>query len=104
MTARELCNYLVAVASGDYQVRISAFNHNGSNIIFTKFIEGTQLYNQNIRITYDVYNRKTCKDLVRFIAKRNLEDYAVVSPVRLWRVVNYMDISVDPVRREVVFR
>lgn len=103
MTARELCNYLVAVASGDYKVRISTF-HNGSNIIFTKFIEGTQLYNPNIRITYDVYNSKTCKDFVHFIAKHNLEDYAVVSPVRLWRVVNYMDISVDPVRREVVFR
>lgn len=102
MTGRELCNYLVAVASGDYRVRISAFN--GGNIIFTRFIEGTQLYNSNIRITCDVYNRKTCKDLVRFIAKHNLEDYAVVSPVRLWRVVNYMDISVDPVRREVVFR
>lgn len=104
MTARELCNYLVAVASGDYTLRISAFNHNGSNIIFTKFIEGTRLYDQNIRITYDVYNRKTCNDLVCFIAKHNLEDYAVVSPVRLWRVVNYMDISVDPVRRKVVFR
>lgn len=102
MTGRELCNHLVAVASSDYRVRISAFN--GGNIIFTRFIEGTQLYNPNIRITYDVYNRKTCKDLVRFIAKRNLEDYAVVSPVRLWRVVNYMDIFVDPVRREVVFR
>ena len=104
MTARELCNYLVAVASGDYKVRISAFNHNGSNIIFTKFMEGTRLYNPSIRITYDVYNPKTCMDLVRFIAKRNLEDHVVVSPVRLWRVVNYMDISVDPVRREVVFR
>lgn len=102
MTGRELCNYLVAVASGDYRVRISAFN--GGNIIFTKFIDGTQLYNPNIRINYDVYNRKTCKYLVRFIAKHNLEDYAVVSPVRLWRVVNYMDIFVDPVRREVVFR
>ena len=102
MTGRELCNYIVAVASGDYRVRISAFN--GGNIIFTRFIEGTQLYNPNIRINYDVYNRKTCKDLVRFIAKHNLEDYAVVSPVRLWRVVNYMDIFVDPVRREVVFR
>ena len=102
MTGRELCNYLVAVASGDYRVRISSFK--SGNIIFTRFIEGTQLYNPNIRITYDVYNSKTCKDLIRFIAKRNLEDYAVVSPVRLWRVVNYMDISVDPVRREVVFR
>lgn len=104
MTARELCNYLVAVASGDYEVRISAFNHNGSNIIFTKFIEGTQLYNPNTHITYDVYNPKTCRDLVRFIAKHNLEDHAVVSPVRLWRVVNYMDISVDPVRKEVTFQ
>ena len=103
MTARELCNYLIAVASSDYEVRISDFN-SGSNIIFTKFIEGTQLYNPNIRTTYDVYYRKTCKDLVRFIAKHNLEDYAVVSPVRLWRVVNYMDIFVDPVRRGVVFR
>lgn len=104
MTARELCNYLVAVANGDYEVRISAFNHNGSNIIFTKFMEGTQLYNTNIHITYDVYNTKTCKDLVRFIAKHNLEDHVVVSPVRLWRVVNYMDISVDPVRKEVTFQ
>ena len=103
MTARELCNYLIAVASGDYEVRISDFN-SGSNIIFTKFIEGTRLYNPNIRINYDAYNRKTCKDLVRFIAKHNLEDYAVVSPVRVWRVVNYMDISVDPVKREVIFR
>lgn len=103
MTARELCNYLIAVASGDYEVRISDFN-SGSNIIFTKFIEGTRLYNPNIRINYDVYNRKTCKDLVRFIAKHNLEDYAVVSPVRVWRVVNYMDIFVDPVKREVIFR
>ena len=104
MTARELCNYLVAVANGDYEVRISAFNHNGSNIIFTKFMEGTQLYNTNIHITYDVYDPKTCRDLVHFIAKHNLEDYVVVSPVRLWRVVNYMDVYVDPVRREVVFR
>lgn len=103
MTARELCNYLIAVANGDYEVRISDFN-SGSNIIFTKFIEGTRLYNPNIRINYDVYNRKTCKDLVRFIAKHNLEDYAVVSPVRVWRVVNYMDIFVDPVKREVIFR
>lgn len=39
MTARELCNYLIAVANGDYEVRISDFN-SGSNIIFTKFIEG----------------------------------------------------------------
>lgn len=101
MTAREICNYLVAVASGDYEVRISTC---GSNIIFTKFIEGSRLFNPNIRTTYDVYHRKTCKDLVYFIARNNLEDYAVVSPVRTWRVVNYMDISVDPVRREVVFR
>ena len=53
MTARELCNYLIAVANGDYEVRISDFN-SGSNIIFTKFIEGTRLYNPNIRINYDV--------------------------------------------------
>lgn len=104
MTARELCNYLVAVANGDYEVRISAFNHNGSNIIFTKFMEGTQLYNPSGHITYDVYDPKTCRDLVYFIAKHNLEDYVVVSPVRLWRVVNYMDISVDPVRKEVTFQ
>lgn len=103
MTARELCNYIIAVANGDYEVRISDFN-SGSNIIFTKFIEGTRLYNPNIRTTYDVYHRKTCRDLVHFIAKHNLENYAVVSPVRTWRVVNYMDISIDPVRREVVFR
>ena len=101
MTARELCNYLIAVASGDYEVRIAEC---GNNIIFTKFIEGTQLYNPNIRTTYDVYHRNTCRDLVYFITRNNLENYAVVSPVRTWRVVNYMDISVDPVRREVVFR
>ena len=103
MTARELCNYLIAVANGDYEVRISDFT-SGSNIIFTKFIEGTQLYNPNIRTTYDLYHRKTCRDLVHFIAKNNLENYAVVSPVRTWRVVNYMDISIDPVKREVIFR
>lgn len=103
MTARELCNYLIAVASGDYEVRIAEFN-DGSNIIFTKFIEGTQLYDPNIRTTYDVYHSKTCRDLVYFITRNNLENYAVVSPVRTWRVVNYMDISIDPVRREVVFR
>lgn len=103
MTARELCNYLIAVASGDYEVRIAEFN-DGSNIIFTKLIEGTQLYDPNIRTTYDVYHSKTCMDLVHFITRNNLENYAVVSPVRLWRVVNYMDISIDPVRREVVFR
>ena len=103
MTASELCNYLIAVASGDYEVRIAEFN-SGSNIIFTKFIDGTQLYNPNIRTTYDVYHRKTCRDLVYFITRNNLENYAVVSPVRTWRVVNYMDISIDPVRREVVFR
>jgi hypothetical protein len=103
VTARELCNYLIAVASGDYEVRIAEFN-DGSNIIFTKFIEGTQLYDPNIRTTYDVYHSKTCMDLVHFITRNNLENYAVVSPVRLWRVVNYMDISIDPVRREVVFR
>ena len=103
MTARELCNYIIAVANGDYEVRISDFN-SGSNIIFTKFIDGTRLYNPNIRTTYDLYHRKTCRDLVHFIAKHNLENYAVVSPVRTWRVVNYMDISIDPVRREVVFR
>lgn len=103
MTARELCNYLIAVASGDYEVRIAEFN-DGSNIIFTKFIEGTQLYDPNIRTTYDVYHSKTCMDLVHFITRNNLENYAVVSPVRLWRVVNYMDISIDPIRREVVFR
>lgn len=103
MTARELCNYLIAVANGDYEVRISDFN-SGSNIIFTKFIDGSLLFNPNIRITYDAYHRKTCRDLVCFIAKHNLENYAVVSPVRTWRVVNYMDISVDPVKREVIFR
>lgn len=103
MTARELCNYLIAVASSDYEVMISDFN-SGSNIIFTKFIDGTQLYNPNIRTTYDVYYRKTCMDLVHFITRNNLENYAVVSPVRTWRVVNYMDISIDPVKREVIFR
>ena len=103
MTARELCNYLIAMASSDYDVRISDFN-SGSNIIFTKFIEGTQLYNPNIRTTYDLYHRKTCRDLVHFITRNNLENYVVVSPVRLWRVVNYMDISIDPIRKEVVFR
>lgn len=101
MTARELCNYLIAVASSDYRVRISAFNHNGSNIIFTKFIEGTQLYNTNIRITYDVYNRKTCNDLVCFIAKHNLEDYVVVSPVRVWRVVNYRTSLLTPLEERL---
>ena len=103
MTARELCNYIIAVANGDYEVRISDFN-SGSNIIFTKFIEGTRLYNPNSCTTYDLYHRKTCRDLVCFIAKHNLENYAVVSPVRTWRVVNYMDISIDPVKREVIFR
>ena len=103
MTARELCNYIIAVANGDYEVRISDFN-SGNNIIFTKFIDGSRLFNPNIRTTYDLYHRKTCRDLVHFIAKHNLENYAVVSPVRTWRVVNYMDISIDPVRREVVFR
>lgn len=103
MTARELCNYLVAVAGGDYEV--NAGYNNGTHIIFTKFITGTQLYNPNTHVVCEtVYRRMTCRDVVHFIAKRNLEDYAVVSPLRLWRVVNYMDISVDPVRREVVFR
>ena len=101
MTARELCNYLIAVASSDYEVMISEC---GNNIIFTKFIEGTQLYNPNIRTTYDLYHRKTCRDLVHFITRNNLENYAVVSPVRTWRVVNYMDISIDTIRKEVVFR
>ena len=104
MTARELCNYLVAVASGDYTLRISAFNHNGSNIIFTKFIADTQLFDPNNHVCYDTYRTRTCKDFVYFVARHNLEDYAVVSPVREWRVVNYMDVYVDPVRREVVFR
>ena len=104
MTARELCNYLVAVANGDYTLKISEFNHNGSNIIFTKFIADTQLYDPNTHVCYNTYRPKMCKDFVYFIAKHNLEDYYVVSPVRLWRVVNYMDISVDPVRKEVVFR
>lgn len=103
MTARELCNYLVAVASGDYTLKISEFNHNGS-IIFTKFIADTQIFNTNTYICYDVYRTKTCKDFVYFVARHNLEDYAIISPVREWRVVNYMDISVDPVKREVVFR
>ena len=103
MTARELCNYLIAVASSDYEVMISDFN-SGSNIIFTKFIDGTRLFNHNIRTTYDVYHRNTCRDLVCFITRNNFENYAVVSPVRTWRVVNYMDISIDHVKREVVFR
>lgn len=102
MTARELCNYLVAVASGDYEVKV---NYTGTHIIFTKFIAGTQLYDTRVGIIYETYNRsRTCRDLVCFIAKHNLEDYAVVNPRRTWRVVNYMDICVDPVRKEVFFQ
>lgn len=104
MTARELCNYLVAVASGDYTLKISEFNHNGSNIIFTKFIADTQMFDPHTHVCYDTYRTKTCKNFVYFVAIHNLEDYAIISPVREWRVVNYMDVYVDPVRREVVFR
>jgi len=102
MTARELCNYLVTVASGDYEIRFGAESL-GATIGFTKFIQNTQLYDPNSQVLYNACNR-TCKNFLYYVAKHNLEDYYVVSPVRTWRVVNYMDISVDPVRREVVFR
>lgn len=103
MTARELCNYLVAVADGDYQMVVYPYNRYEDNFIFTKFIQNTQLYDPNSQIIYDVHGR-TCRDFLYYVAKHNLEDYYVVSPARAWRVVNYMDIFVDPVRKEVVFR
>lgn len=103
MTARELCNYLVAVANKDYTIGSCAPERVGNNVKFSKFISGTQIFDSSTTVCFGMYGA-TCGDIVRFITMHNLEDYAIVSCVRLWRVVNYMDISVDPIKKEVIFR
>lgn len=103
MTARELCNYLVAVADGDYQIIVNSDSGYATGFVFTKFIQNTQLYDPNSQICYDARNR-TCRDFLHYVAKHNLEDYYVISPARAWRVTNFMDIIVDRLRKEVNFQ
>lgn len=103
MTARELCNYLVAVADGDYQMIVHPYNRYDTDFIFTKFIQNTQMYDPNGQILHDVRGR-TCRDFLHDVAKHNLEDYYVISPARAWRVMNFMDILVDRRRKEVTFQ
>lgn len=104
MTALEVCDYFNIACYGDYHIKIDgASARSGNRIHFIKLLDGMSIYDSSApTFIFDVSN-KTCDDFVRYVTKHNLEDYDAFSCIRSYRFIDYDDIRVDDINKEVRF-
>lgn len=101
MTALEVCDYFNITCHGDYNIKIDATPDN--KILFFRPIDGTSIYDYRAPIFSFYVNGKTCDDFVRYVTKHNLENFVAVSSARTYRFIDYDDIRVDNINKEVKF-
>ena len=74
---------------------------NNNKILFFKLLDGCSIYDYHAPIfSFDV-NGKTCDDFVRYVTKHNLENYVAVSSARTYRFIDFDDIRIDSINKEV---
>lgn len=103
MTALEICDNIACY--GDYHIKIDGTSARcGNKIVFIKLLDcdfHAPTFN------FDVSN-KTCDDFVRYVTIHNLEDYDAFC-IRSYRfidygdIIDYDDIAVDDINKEVKF-
>lgn len=99
MTALEICEYFDICCHGDCRITTSKLP-----VAFVFHKNDSMEYNLGGSSVY-AFNAmgKTCDDFIRFVAKHNLEGCSVSSAFRLYRSVEYGDIRVDNIHKEVKF-
>ena len=98
MTALEICDDIACY--GDYHIKIGGASAQSSNkIVFIKLLDRD--FNAPT-FNFDVSN-KTCDDFVRYVTIHNLEDYDAFSCIRSYRFIDYDDMIVDDINKEVKF-
>lgn len=104
MTALEVCDYFNIACYGDYHIKIDgASARSGNRIHFIKLLDGMSIYDSSApTFIFDVSN-KTCDDFVRYVTKHNLENFVAVSSAHAYRFIDYDDIRVDNINKEVRF-
>ena len=102
MTALEVCDYFNIACYGYYHIKVGATPaRNNNKILFFKLLDGCSIYDYNAPIfSFDV-NGKTCDDFVRYVTKHNLENYVAVSSIRTYRFIDFDDIRIDSINKEV---
>lgn len=104
MTALEVCDYFNIACHGDYHIKIDGTSaRSGNRIHFIKLLDGMNIYDSSApTFIFDVSN-KTCNDFVRYVTKHNLENYVAVSCIRTYRFIDYDDIRINSIDKEVRF-
>lgn len=103
MTALEVCDYFNIACYGDYHIKIGTHAWSNNKILFFKLLDGMGIYDSYDPIfSFDV-NGKTCDDFVRYVTKHNLENYTAVSSIHSYRFIDFDDIRVDNINKEVRF-
>ena len=101
MTALEVCDYFNIACYGDYHIKIDATSARNKKILFFKLLDGMSIYDSDSPVfSFDVAG-KTCDDFVRYVTKHNLENYTAVSSAHAYRFIDYGDIDVDYINKEV---
>ena len=103
MTALEVCDYLNVAHLGDYHIKMNGTaTQMGNRIIFFRLHNGNIVDSRYPAYTFNA-NGETCDSFVRFVAKHNLENYEAFAWVRSYRYIDYEDIRVDNINKEVRF-
>lgn len=103
MTALEVCDYFNIACYGDYHIKIDATSARNKKILFFKLLDGMSIYDSDSPVfSFDVAG-KTCDDFVRYVTKHNLENYTAVSSIHSYRFIDFDDIRVDNINKEVRF-
>lgn len=103
MTALEVCDYFNIACYGDYHIKIDATSARNNRIVFIKLLDGMDIYDSHATtLNFDI-GGKTCDDFVRYVTKHNLENYETFSGIRSYRFIDYDDIRVDYINKEVMF-
>lgn len=102
MTALEVCDYFNIACYGNYHIKIGSHALSNNKILFFKLLDGCSIYDYHAPIFSFAINGKTCDDFVRYVTKHNLENYVAVSSARTYRFIDYGDIDVDYINKEVI--
>lgn len=103
MTALEVCDYFNIACYGNYHIKIGSHAWSNNKITLVKLLNGMGIYDSPFPIFSFYVNGKTCDDFVRYVTKHNLENYTAVSSARTYRFIDYDDIRVDNINKEVRF-
>lgn len=98
MTALEICKYFNIWCNGDYLIKTTILPTG-----FFFFEPGTSFFNCGGSVRSFNAQNKTCDEFIRYVAKRNLENYSVSTIRHVSRFVDYDDIRVDKVNKVVTF-